>query len=110
MRAWTSSHVNCTRSCFYESTKKVIIKSIYKDSDESRHDAKIFSLATNLGEAWPRLRKVCSLQDNSIILNDSCMSCPILNNCSPCMFHLIGRNSPSPHPSSQLPTYNGRDE
>lgn len=54
-----------------ESTKKVVIESIYRDSDESRHNVEIFSLASNLAEARPHLRRVRSLQDNSLIVNDN---------------------------------------
>lgn len=42
-----------------ESTKKVVIESIYRDSDEARHNVEVFSRATNLAEARPHLRKVC---------------------------------------------------
>ena len=42
-----------------ESTKKVVIESIYKDSEEARHNVEVFSRATNLTEARPHLRKVC---------------------------------------------------
>jgi len=41
-----------------ESTKKVVIESIYRDSDESRHNVEVFSRATNLAEARPHLRKI----------------------------------------------------
>ncbi|KAF8272198.1 elongation factor-2 kinase [Lactarius quietus] len=41
-----------------ESTKKVVIESIYKDSDEARHNVDVFSRASNLAEARPHLRKV----------------------------------------------------
>ena len=41
-----------------ESTKKVVIESIYKDSDEARHNVEVFSRAPNLTEARPHLRKV----------------------------------------------------
>ena len=53
-----------------ESTKKVVIESIYRDSDEARHNVEIFSLASNLAEARPHLRRVRTLQDNSLIFND----------------------------------------
>ena len=46
-----------------ESTKKVVIESIYKDSDESRHNIDVFSRASNLTEARPHLRKVRSTAD-----------------------------------------------
>jgi hypothetical protein len=42
-----------------ESTKKVVIESIYKDSEEARHNVEVFSRASNLTEARPHLRKVC---------------------------------------------------
>jgi hypothetical protein len=38
-----------------ESTKKVVIESIYKDSEESRHNVDVFSWASNLAEARPHL-------------------------------------------------------
>ena len=38
------------------------------------------------------------------------MPCPVLNNCFPRIFHLIGRNSPSPRPRSRTPPYNRRDD
>jgi len=38
------------------------------------------------------------------------MPCPVLNNYFPRMFHLIGRNSPSPRPRSRSPPYNRRDD
>jgi hypothetical protein len=41
-----------------ESTKKVVIESIYKDSDEARHNVEVFSRAPSLTEARPHLRKV----------------------------------------------------
>ena len=50
-----------------ESTKKVVIESIYKDSDESRHNVDVFSRATNLAEARPHLRKVCSIADRETL-------------------------------------------
>ena len=46
-----------------ESTKKVVIESIYKDSDEARHNVDVFSRASNLAEARPHLRKVRSAAD-----------------------------------------------
>jgi len=46
-----------------ESTKKVVIESIYKDSEESRHNVDVFSRASNLAEARPHLRKVRSTAD-----------------------------------------------
>jgi len=42
-----------------ESTKKVVIESIYRDSDEARHNVEVFSRSSNLAEARPHLRKVC---------------------------------------------------
>jgi len=41
-----------------ESTKKVVIESIYRDSDEARHNVEVFSRASNLAEARPHLRKI----------------------------------------------------
>ena len=45
-----------------ESTKKVVIESIYRDSDEARHNVEVFSRSSNLAEARPHLRKVCLSQ------------------------------------------------
>jgi len=45
-----------------ESTKKVVIESIYRDSDEARHNVEVFSRSSNLAEARPHLRKVCHSQ------------------------------------------------
>lgn len=52
-----------------ESTKKVVIESIYRDSEEARHNVEIFSLASNLAEARPHLRRVRSLRSSSTIAN-----------------------------------------
>ena len=41
-----------------ESTKKVVIESIYRDSDEARHNVEVFSVATSLAEVRPHLRRV----------------------------------------------------
>lgn len=40
-----------------ESTKKVVIESIYKDSEESRHNVESYMKAANLKEARPLLKK-----------------------------------------------------
>ncbi|KAA1469903.1 elongation factor-2 kinase [Dentipellis sp. KUC8613] len=41
-----------------ESTKKVVIESIYKESEEAKHNVEAFSQANNLAEARPHLRRV----------------------------------------------------
>ncbi|KAI9510603.1 elongation factor-2 kinase [Russula earlei] len=41
-----------------ESTKKVVIESIYRDSEEARHNVEVFSRSSNLAEARPHLRKI----------------------------------------------------
>lgn len=41
-----------------ESTKKVVIESIYRDSDEARHNVNVFMIAASLADARPNLRKV----------------------------------------------------
>lgn len=41
-----------------ESTKKVVIESIYRDSDEARHNVNVFMTAASLADARPNLRKV----------------------------------------------------
>jgi hypothetical protein len=40
-----------------ESTKKVVIESIYKESDESKHNVRIYMEANNLAAARPHLQK-----------------------------------------------------
>ena len=41
-----------------ESTKKVVIESIYKDSEEARHNVAVFTQASTLTDARPLLRRV----------------------------------------------------
>ncbi|KAJ3710338.1 elongation factor-2 kinase [Lentinula guzmanii] len=41
-----------------ESTKKVVIESIYKDSEESRHNVAVFTQAPSLADAKPLLKRV----------------------------------------------------
>ncbi|KAJ3771115.1 elongation factor-2 kinase [Lentinula raphanica] len=41
-----------------ESTKKVVIESIYKDSEESRHNVAVFTEAPSLTDARPLLKRV----------------------------------------------------
>jgi hypothetical protein len=41
-----------------ESTKKVVIESIYKDSDEARHNVEVYTNAPNLAAARPLLQRV----------------------------------------------------
>ncbi|KAF8895365.1 hypothetical protein BD779DRAFT_1668650 [Infundibulicybe gibba] len=41
-----------------ESTKKVVIESIYKESEEAKHNVAVFTGAPNLGEARPLLKRV----------------------------------------------------
>jgi len=41
-----------------ESTKKVVIESIYKESEESIHNVNVFIEAPSLAEARPHLRRV----------------------------------------------------
>ncbi|KAL7418007.1 hypothetical protein BDY24DRAFT_373778 [Mrakia frigida] len=41
-----------------ESTKKIQVENIYKDSEESRHNVEVFSTAPNLAAAREHLRKV----------------------------------------------------
>jgi hypothetical protein len=41
-----------------ESTKKVVIESIYRESDEAKHNVQVFTHASNLAEARPHLKKV----------------------------------------------------
>jgi hypothetical protein len=41
-----------------ESTKKVVIESIYKDSEESRHNVQVYTQAATLADARPELKRV----------------------------------------------------
>jgi len=41
-----------------ESTKKVVIESIYKESDEAKHNVAVFTQAASLAEARPSLKRV----------------------------------------------------
>lgn len=41
-----------------ESTKQVVIESIYKESEEAKHNALVFEQAPSLAEARPLLKKV----------------------------------------------------
>jgi hypothetical protein len=41
-----------------ESTKKVVIESIYKESEEAKHNVAVFSQAPSLAEARPLLKRV----------------------------------------------------
>ena len=41
-----------------ENTKKVVIESIYKDSEEAQHNTEVFERAPSLAEAKPHLRRV----------------------------------------------------
>jgi hypothetical protein len=41
-----------------ESTKKVVIESIYKESEEAKHNVQVFTQAPSLIEARPLLKKV----------------------------------------------------
>jgi hypothetical protein len=43
-----------------ESTKKVVIESIYRDSEEARHNVSVFLQAPSLAEARPLLKRVSS--------------------------------------------------
>lgn len=43
-----------------ESTKKVVIESIYRDSEEARHNVTVFLQAPSLAEARPLLKRVSS--------------------------------------------------
>lgn len=42
-----------------ESTKKVVIESIYRDSEEAKHNVNIYMQASSLAEARPHLKRVC---------------------------------------------------
>lgn len=44
-----------------ESTKKVVIESIYKESEEAKHNVAVFTQAPSLDEARPLLKRVCLL-------------------------------------------------
>jgi phosphoenolpyruvate carboxylase len=41
-----------------ENTKKIVIESIYKESEEARHNVEVFTHANHLTEARPLLKRV----------------------------------------------------
>ena len=43
-----------------ESTKRVVIESIYRESEEAKHNVQVFTNAPSLHEARPHLKKVSS--------------------------------------------------
>lgn len=49
-----------------ESTKKVVIESIYRESEEGTHNVNVFINAPNLAEARPHLKKV-HLADSLVV-------------------------------------------
>lgn len=51
-----------------ESTKKVVIESIYKDSEESRHNVAVFTAAPSLADARPLLKRVSILEVSPVSL------------------------------------------
>jgi hypothetical protein len=55
-----------------ESTKKVVIESIYRDSEESTHNVETFMQAPSLADARPHLRKVphLFLQMSCVLTDD----------------------------------------
>ncbi|KAJ7600798.1 hypothetical protein C8J56DRAFT_911318 [Mycena floridula] len=48
-----------------ESTKKVVIETIYKDSEESTHNVAVFTEAPSLADARPLLRKVFTVSSST---------------------------------------------
>lgn len=44
-----------------ESTKKVVIESIYRESEEAKHNVSIYMNAPTLAEARPHLKRVCDI-------------------------------------------------
>lgn len=51
-----------------ENTKKVVIESIYKESEEAKHNVNVFMMATALAEARPLLKRVSSFFKTSTCL------------------------------------------
>lgn len=51
-----------------ESTKKVVIESIYRDSEEARHNVNVFMTAPSLTEARQNLKKVSPACSHAVIL------------------------------------------
>lgn len=48
-----------------ESTKKVVIESIYRESEESKHNVEVYTNAPSLQEARPLLKKVRDCEPSS---------------------------------------------
>ena len=44
-----------------ESTKKVVIESIYRESEEAKHNVSVYMQASNLAEARPQLKRVSNI-------------------------------------------------
>ena len=58
-----------------ESTKKVVIESIYKDSEEARHNVNVFTQAPTLTEARPLLKRVIPFFRSLYILSITFTRC-----------------------------------
>lgn len=52
-----------------ESTKKVVIESIYRESAESKHNVEVYTNAPSLKDARPLLKKVRVLQSQTRVVN-----------------------------------------
>ena len=50
-----------------ESTKKVVIESIYRDSEEAKHNVNVYTQSNTLAEARPHLKRVCKSHRNGRI-------------------------------------------
>ena len=55
-----------------ESTKKVVIESIYRESAESKHNVEVYTNAPSLKDARPLLKKVRVLQSQTRVVNTKC--------------------------------------
>ena len=44
-----------------ESTKRVVIESIYREIDEAKHNVQVYMNAASLADARPLLKRVCAL-------------------------------------------------
>lgn len=50
-----------------ESTKKVVIESIYRESEEAKHNVNVYMNAPSLADARPLLRRVSQVFDTSFL-------------------------------------------
>lgn len=61
-----------------ESTKKVVIETIYRESDEAKHNVQVWTNANDLASARPLLKKVSQIISSATIIRDDEPRCASL--------------------------------